>query len=104
MKSTTHIQLSLMMFMEFFIWGGWIVAGLIIGWLAWEKNGTLINTFRLTAAVSAILGIFSFTLPSTPPPKAGSKTTFREIIGLDAIGLLKDKNFLVFFICSILIC
>jgi len=88
------------------VWGtiGWIVAGLIIGWLAWEKNGALINTFRLTAAVSALLGIFSFTLPSTPPPKAGTKTTFREIIGLDAIGLLKDKNFLVFFICSILIC
>jgi nucleoside transporter len=88
------------------VWGtiGWIVAGLIIGWLAWEKNGTLVNTFRLTAVVSAVLGLFSFTLPNTPPPKAGTKTSFAEIIGLDAIGLLKDKNFLIFFICSILIC
>lgn len=83
---------------------GWIVAGLIIGWLAWEKNGALINTFRLTAAVSAALGIFSFTLPNTPPPKAGTKASFSEMIGLDAIGLLKDKNFLIFFVCSILIC
>ncbi|MCB0740721.1 MAG: hypothetical protein KDB92_06655, partial [Chitinophagaceae bacterium] len=25
MKSNTRIQLSLMMFLEFFIWGGWFV-------------------------------------------------------------------------------
>ena len=83
---------------------GWIIAGLIIGWLAWEKNGTLINTFRLAAISSLVLGLFSFTLPNTPPPKAGTKASFREIIGLDAIGLLKDTNFLIFFVCSILIC
>lgn len=83
---------------------GWIVAGLIIGWLAWEKQGTLVNTFKLTAVVSAALGIFSFVLPNTQPPKAGTKASFAEIVGLDAIGLLKDKNFLIFFICSILIC
>jgi nucleoside transporter len=43
-------------------------------------------------------------LPNTPPPKAGTKTSFGEIIGLDAIALLKDRNFLVFFISSLLIC
>ena len=83
---------------------GWIVAGLIIGWMAWEQSSSLVNTFRLTAIVSVIMGIFSFTLPNTPPPKAGTKTSLGEIIGLDAIGLLKDKNFLVFFISSLLIC
>jgi nucleoside transporter len=88
------------------VWGtvGWIVAGLIIAWLAWEQKNSLINTFRLSAIVSLVLGLFSFTLPNTPPPKAGTKTTFREIIGLDAIGLLKDKNFLIFFLASLLIC
>lgn len=88
------------------VWGtvGWIVAGLIIGWLAWEKNGDLVNTFRLTAIVSAALGILSFTLPDTPPAKAGTKTSFGEIIGLDAIGLLKNRNFLIFFLSSLLIC
>ncbi len=83
---------------------GWIIAGLIIGWLAWEKKGMLVNTFRLTAVISAALGLFSFTLPHTPPPKAGTKTSFREIIGLDALGLLKDKNFLIFFLASFFIC
>jgi nucleoside transporter len=88
------------------VWGtiGWIAAGLIIGWLAWEKNNTLVNTFRLTALISGILGLFSFTLPDTPPPKKGTKTSFGEIIGSDAIQLLKNKNFLIFFISSLLIC
>lgn len=88
------------------VWGtiGWIAAGLLIAWLAWEKNASLVNTFRMAAAVSVILGLFSFTLPNTPPPKAGTKTSFGEIIGLDAISLLKDKNFFVFFLSSLLIC
>lgn len=88
------------------VWGtiGWIVAGLIIAWLSWEHENTLNNTFKLSAIVSLITGLFSFTLPNTPPPKSGTKTTFREIIGLDAIALLKDKNFLIFFLASLLIC
>ena len=87
------------------VWGtiGWIIAGLMIGWLAWERENTLINTFLLTAIVSLLLGLFSFTLPNTPPARTG-KTTFRDIIGLDAIGLLKERNFLIFFISSLLIC
>ncbi len=88
------------------VWGtvGWIVAGLMIGWMAWEQNGQLVNTFKVTAAVSLVLGLFSFTLPDTPPGKAGTKTTIRDILGLDALSLLKKKNFLLFFIASMLIC
>ena len=88
------------------LWGtvGWIVAGLIIGWMAWEQNNGLANTFKLAAVVSLVLGIFSFTLPDTPPPRKGTKTSFSEIAGLEAIGLLKDKNFLIFFLSSLLIC
>lgn len=88
------------------VWGtvGWIVAGLIIGWLLWEQKNSLKNTFLLSAGISLLLGLFSFTLPNTPPPKANTKTTFSEIIGLDAISLLKDKNFLIFFLASLLIC
>src|SRR5690606_17026497 len=48
---------------------------------------------------------FSFTLPKTPPTKsAKEKVSIREIIGLDALKLLKDRNFAIFFISSILIC
>jgi len=88
------------------LWGtiGWIIAGLLIGWLALEGKGNLQNTFLIAAVVSAALGLFSFMLPNTPPPKAGTKASFSEMVGLDALGLLKDKNFLVFFLASMLIC
>lgn len=88
------------------VWGtiGWIIAGLLIGWLALEKKGSLQNTFMIAAIVSGALGLFSFALPNTPPPKAGTKASFGEIVGLDALGLLKDKNFLIFFLASMLIC
>ncbi len=83
---------------------GWIVAGLIIGWMAWEQNRMLGLTFKMTAIASAVLGLFSFTLPHTPPTKTQGGTTIREIVGLDALELLKNKSFLVFFISSVLLC
>ena len=88
------------------VWGtlGWITAGLLIGWLAWEQNGTLVNTFKINAVVSLVLGLFSFTLPDTPPGNTSAKVSVRDILGLDALKLLKDKNFLLFFISSLLIC
>jgi nucleoside transporter len=90
------------------VWGtvGWIVAGLLIGYVfLWEKQGLLQNTFYMASAVSAFLGFFSFLLPDTPPKyDRGTKPTIREILGLEALLLLKDRNFLVFFISSILIC
>ncbi|WP_149915300.1 MFS transporter [Sphingobacterium cavernae] len=94
------------------IWGtiGWIVAGLSISYLfKWDAaagEGALKNTFLMAAIASAVLGLFSFILPSTPPIKAaeGEKPSFSSIVGLDAIKLLKDRNFFIFFISSVLIC
>ncbi|MBT8285060.1 MAG: MFS transporter, partial [Flavobacteriaceae bacterium] len=62
-------------------------------------------TFLMVAIASAILGLFSFTLPKTPPTsiKEGN-VNISTILGLDALKLLKDRNFLIFFISSILIC
>ncbi|HEY6502431.1 MAG TPA: nucleoside permease, partial [Chitinophagaceae bacterium] len=90
---------------------GWIVAGLLISYLFhWDStenaaNGLLKNTFLLSGIASLGLGILSFTLPKTPPAKsAGEKVSLKQILGLDALKLLKDKNFAVFFIASVLIC
>ncbi|MGY4386663.1 nucleoside transporter [Pedobacter sp. UYP24] len=82
---------------------GWIIAGIIIGWLNWEQNGNLVMTFKVASVASIILGFFSFILPHTPPVKKGEKTTIGDILGLDAIGLLKNKSFLIFFIASVAI-
>lgn len=88
-------------------WGtiGWILQGLLIGYvLLWESRGQLQQTFLLASLASAFLGIFSFTLPNTPPPAKGQKANFRDIVGADALALLKDKNYLIFFLSSVLIC
>ena len=95
------------------VWGtvGWIVAGLVISFVfQWDsienlEKGMLSNTFLMVAIASAILGLFSFTLPKTPPSVGkNEKVKISDILGLDALKLLKDRNFLVFFVSSILIC
>jgi nucleoside transporter len=84
---------------------GWIIAGLTIGYLSWESENVLQNTFLMAAVASGLLGLFSFTLPSTPPTADRTKkASVRDILGLDAFAMLKDKRYLVFFIASILIC
>ncbi len=92
---------------------GWIVAGLSISYLfKWDseagiQEGLLKNTFLMAAVASLILGLFSFILPKTPPAKveAGQgKESISKMLGFDAIKLLKDRNFFIFFVCSILIC
>ncbi len=92
------------------IWGtiGWIVAGLAISYLfKWDAaDGLLQNTFLMAGVASLVLGVFSFMLPKTPPVKVSNdgKASISQILGLDAVKLLKDRNFLLFFISSILIC
>ena len=94
------------------VWGtiGWILAGLAISFaFHWDtaeaiSQGMLKNTFLLAGIAALILGIFSFTLPATPPKVSDEKIKIGDIIGLDALKLLKDKNFAIFFIASILIC
>ena len=89
---------------------GWVIAGLLISYFSWDSQeaiaqGMLKNTFLMVAFASAILGIFSFTLPKTPPAVAkGEKIKLREILGLDALKLLTDRNFAIFFFSSVLIC
>lgn len=89
---------------------GWIVAGSLISFLGWDASegiaqGMLKNTFLMTAIASALLGLYSFTLPKTPPKiDKDEKMSLSNILGLDALSLLKDRNFLLFFIASVLIC
>ncbi|RKN82599.1 MFS transporter [Ulvibacterium marinum] len=89
---------------------GWIAAGLLISYLNWDSQegiseGILRNTFLMAAISSALLGVFCFTLPKTPPRMdKKKKVSISDILGLEALGLLKDRNFLIFFMASVLIC
>jgi nucleoside transporter len=85
------------------VWGtiGWIVAGLITGFLGWS---TSLNIFALAGGTSLLLGVYSFFLPSTPPPAKGQPLKIGSIFMLDAFKLLAKPAFLVFILCSMLIC
>lgn len=97
-------------FVRVFGTAGWVIAGIAISFTGWDSEagraeGLLSNTFMMVGAASALLGIFSFTLPKTPPQaNKEEKVSISEILGLDALKLLKDRNFLIFFMASILIC
>jgi nucleoside transporter len=79
---------------------GWILAGLFLSWVGWEKS---VHMFYLTAGAALLLGLYSFTLPHTPPEATG-KVTARQILGLDALVLLKNRSYLIFMMASLLIC
>jgi len=90
---------------------GWIVSGLLVSYVFfWDtpearEAGMMRNMFLMTAVASAVLGLFSFSLPKTPPKvDRREKVNLSELLGLDALKLLKDRNFLLFFISSVLIC
>jgi nucleoside transporter len=78
---------------------GWIVAGLLIGQLEIEKTQ---YTFIMAAAVSAVLGFYSFILPDTPPK--GKTASGMSVIGTEATVLFRNRPYMIFFISAILIC
>lgn len=80
---------------------GWIAAGLLVGFLKYEDVNTALH---LAAASSAALGLYCLALPHTPPANAGSKVSVRDVLGLDALGLMKQWSFAVFVVGSFLIC
>jgi nucleoside transporter len=81
---------------------GWIAIGLVVGGMGIEASAT---PFVLGAAACVVMAAYSlFALPHTPPKATGQKVTFRSVLGLDALAMLKDSSYLVFVIASVLAC
>jgi nucleoside transporter len=97
----THLPQEL--FPKVRVWGtiGWIVAGLALGVAGWSAS---LNIFWIAAASTIALGVYSFTLPHTPPPSKGKPIDIGSLLMVDALKLLKNPAFLVFAVCSMLVC
>ncbi|MEM9415552.1 MAG: MFS transporter [Planctomycetota bacterium] len=102
-NSITFTHLPQEKFPQARVWGtiGWIAAGLGLGAAGWSNS---LNIFWLGAVSSLLLGVYSFTLPHTPPPSKGKPVNVGSLLMLDAFKLLKHPPFLVFAVCSTLIC
>jgi len=94
---------------------GWIAAGLMVGFVLdnpdyrkqlptglTEGNAPIV----MAATLSLLLAAFSLALPHTPPRgKAGeSSSSVDDRGGASVLQLLGDPSFLVFVVCSFLVC
>ncbi len=99
------------------LWGtiGWIVSGLVVAQslfglfplpvLPWVADATVTAVpLQLSAIVSIVYGLFSFTLPASPPQGRDEPFSIVKALGLDAIRLFANPSYLVFAVCSFLIC
>lgn len=81
---------------------GWIAGGVTLS-IIFEAEQSAIQ-FYIAGASSILLGLFSLTLPYTPPKKTGKDVQLSEILGLDALALMKKRSFAIFITCMFLIC
>ncbi len=80
---------------------GWIVAGLLIGYMKVESTAV---PMRLAAGSSILMAVYCLTLPHTPPLRSSSGFKLSSIFPAEAFGLFKDRAFAVFALASFLIC
>ena len=80
---------------------GWIAGLFGVGSFASAESPT---QFYIAGAASVAFGLFALALPHTPPKKTGANVTMAEILGFDALALLKKPSFAIFIVCMFLIC
>jgi len=78
---------------------GWMVGCWVVSALGADRSAA---AGYVTAVVWAGLAAFTWLLPSVPPPASTGRRTLREMLGWDALGLLKNPDHRVVFITAAL--
>ena len=79
---------------------GWIAAGLIVGWAGLSASPAI---FQVAAIVSVALGLYSFTLPNVAADAPRDESVLRQVLCVEAFGLMRQRSFLIFILCATLI-
>ena len=88
-------------FVKIFSAVGWIAGGVVLSQLKAEQSSL---QYYLAGGTSMAFGLFALSLPHTPPKKKGQNVPLSEVLGLDALALLKKPTFAIFILCMFLIC
>lgn len=84
------------------VWGtiGFIIAMWTVDLTGFKSGNT---QFLLAAAASAILGLYSFSLPDCPPMARNQKKNLVDALGLNAFALFKEWKMFIFFFFAMLL-
>ncbi len=80
---------------------GWVVAGWVIGKILGADFDSRPLLWGGGAAI--FLGLYSFTLPKTPPPARGQRSSWKQILGLEALAQLRSRSFITFLVSAMII-
>jgi nucleoside transporter len=85
---------------------GWIAAGVLVGKVLKPWNADIEATawpMMIASGASIALGLYAFTLPSTPPRQSDERVKLLDVVGTEVLALLRDRSFAVLVLSSLLI-
>ena len=79
---------------------GWMASGFVVSWVLQADTSTL-SGFA-AAATWLLAALWTFTLPHVPPPDLKGARNWRDVFGLEALELFRQRNHRVVFIAGAL--
>lgn len=101
MIALTHLRGSPRAFpyVRIFATLGWVLAGVAAGAMGLSASTGI---FTFACAASVLLGLYAFTLPSTPPSAKGAPFSWGDLVGAKSLVLFRDRSFAILMLCAFL--